>query len=210
MDVPVVGQFPSYVSGSLYRTGPGAYKVDSTGSKNGFFTVGHWFDGFTTTHKFDIQTGSNGSCDKVSYSSFMQVENLMATAKETGGVGTGITFGQRDPCDSLFRKVKTAFAAKGTRDPLASNVGVVIRETLPAEAASIDEQKRVGRRLITISTDTITAKHIDADTLEPLSVTDQSTIHPSLTGQMSAAHVSTTDVTGMAAILRKHRHRVIR
>lgn len=190
VDVPVTGKFPNYVAGSLYRTGPGAYKIGSPGSKSGVFMVGHWFDGFTTTHKFEIQPGPDGHCNRVSYSSFMQVEKLMATAKETGGVGPGVTFGQRDPCDSLFRKVKSVFAPQGSRDPLVSNVGVVIRETLPAEAASIDEQKRAGRRLITISTDTITAKHIDADTLEPLSVTTQATLHPSLTGQMSAAHVS--------------------
>ncbi|KAK5110588.1 hypothetical protein LTR85_000988 [Meristemomyces frigidus] len=156
LDIPVVGRFPGYVAGALYRTGPGAYKIDSAGSNTGVFTVGHWFDGFTTTHKFNLQLGADGSCDKVSYSSFMQ----------------------------------------GSRDPLFSNVGVVLRETLPVEAASIDEQKRVGRRLITITTDTITAKHIDADTLEPLSITTQATIHPSLTGQMSAAHASHDLVTG--------------
>lgn len=192
IDIPVTGNFPSYAAGSLYRTGPGAYKVDSPASKSGHFTVRHWFDGFTTTHKFDLHPSGrpDGGCDRVSYSSFMQVDNLVKTAQETGGIGDSVTFGQRDPCDSLFRKVKSFFAPAINRDPLASNVGVVLRETLPAEAASIDEQKRAGRRLMTITTDTITAKHVDANTLEPLGVTTQATIDPGLSGQMSAAHVS--------------------
>lgn len=187
----MIGRFPDYVAGALYRTGPGAYKIDAPASKSGTFEVRHWFDGFTTTHRFDIRQGSDsdGSCDKVSYSSFMQVEKLMATVRETGNFGSAVSFGQRDPCNSLFRKAKSVFAPQSAKDPLSSNVGVVIRETLPAEAASIEEQKRVGRRLLTITTDAVTAKHIDADTLEPLSVTNQSTINPSLTGQMSAAHV---------------------
>lgn len=179
-------------------------------SQRGYYTVGHWFDGFTTTHKFDIHPNSSGRCDRISYSSFMQVENLMSTVKNTGGVGGNITFGQRDPCNSLFRKVKSVFSPQGSGDPLFSNVGVVLRKTLPVEAASIHEQKRANRRLITISTDNIRAKHIDADTLEPLSVTTQADIDSSLSGQMSAAHVSeahrdlvSTEVTpGVAGISR--------
>lgn len=187
----MTGRFPDYVAGSLYRTGPGAYKIEAPGAKRGTFQVRHWFDGFTTTHKFDIR-----SCDKVLYSSYMQVEKLMTAAKQNGSFGSSISFGQRDPCNSLFRKVKSVFAPQSVMDPHSSNVGVVIRETLPAEAASIEEQKRIGRRLITITTDSVTAKHIDADTLEPLSVTNQTTIDPRLTGQMSAAHAARDPITG--------------
>ncbi|KAK6440866.1 hypothetical protein LTR95_002908 [Oleoguttula sp. CCFEE 5521] len=196
VDISVAGHFPQYVAGALYRTGPGAYKIDSPGSKKGSLAVDHWFDGFTTTHKFDIHPGAKGTCDRICYSSFMQVEKLMATARDTGSLGAGITFGQRDPCDSLYRKAKSVFAPSTTSDPLSSNVGVVLRETLPAEAASIDEKRRVGRRLITITTDTVTAKHVDADTLEPLSITSQAAINPSLIGQMSAAHASHDRMTG--------------
>ncbi|KAK6441671.1 hypothetical protein LTR95_002087 [Oleoguttula sp. CCFEE 5521] len=196
VDISVVGHFPGYVAGTLYRTGPGAYKIEAPGSKKGVFAVDHWFDGFTTTHKFDIHPGADGTCHRVSYSSFMQVEKLVATARDTGSLGAGITFGQRDPCDSLYRKAKSVFAPSTTSDPFSSNVGVVLRETLPAEAASIDEKRRTGRRLITISTDATTAKHIDADTLEPLGVTTQATIDPGLVGQMSAAHAAHDLTTG--------------
>lgn len=140
--------------------------------------------------------GQDGACDQVFYSSRLQVEKLVETVKETGSIGSHVSFGQRDPCESLYRKVKSLFQPTTIRDPLSSNIGVVLRSTLPSEAAATESKEGKGRNMLTITTDNVSAKHIDADTLEPLEVTTQATIHPNLTGQMSAAHASTDPVTG--------------
>lgn len=152
------------------------------------------FDGFTTTHRFDLHAGPDGSCDQVSYCSYSQVDKLVQTATEKGHITPLVSFGQRDPCESLFRKVKSLFYPSRSHDPTETNIGVVIRETLPSEHSTVDKKKHP--RVMTVTTDHADAKHFDADTLEPLSVTSQQTIHPSLTGQMSASHASVDPTTG--------------
>lgn len=42
VSLPVKGRFPAYVAGSLFRTGPGAYKVPAPGCIGGVYSVRHW------------------------------------------------------------------------------------------------------------------------------------------------------------------------
>lgn len=119
-----------------------------------------------------------------------QIEYARATGKLKG-----ITFGQkRDPCDTLYQKFKSTFSSQADRSVRSSNIGVALRDTLPAEAATIPEAS--SRRLMTVVTDNTLAKTFDRDTLEPLGVTDQQTIHKSLSGPVSGAHAAHDPVTG--------------
>ncbi|KAG7148082.1 Beta like protein [Verticillium longisporum] len=52
VDLVVRGRIPAWAAGSLYRTGPGACKVEDT--KSGTLHISHWFDGLAHTHRFDI------------------------------------------------------------------------------------------------------------------------------------------------------------
>ena len=45
-NLPIQGQIPEWLSGSLFRNGPA------------YFTGGHWFDGLAMIHKFSFQSGS--------------------------------------------------------------------------------------------------------------------------------------------------------
>lgn len=163
-------------------------------NKDGDFEISHWFDGFTTVHKFDLTPGEKGRVKQVAYSSYCQTDQLIEKARKTGKLDD-ITFAQkRDPCDSLYKKLKTAFFSHGSSlGAHEENTGVVIRETLPTEA---ENTKHNGRRLLTVVTDATSAKQFDADTLEPLGVTDQHHIHKDLTGPLSAAHASHDPETG--------------
>lgn len=157
--------------------------------------ISHWFDGFTTIHKFDLIPGEKDQCSRATYSSYNQTDELIENVRKTGKLDD-ITFAQkRDPCDSLYKKLKTAFFRNnGSRlGAHEENVGVVIRETLPVEASKTNNN---GRRLLTVVTDATSAKQFDADTLEPLGVTDQHHIHKDLTGPLSAAHASHDPETG--------------
>ena len=119
-----------------------------------------------------------------------QIEYARATGKLKG-----ITFGQkRDPCDTLYQKFKTIFSPQADRTARSSNIGVALRDTLPAEAATIPDAS--SRRLLTVVTDQTIAKTFDRDTLEPLGVTDQQTLHKSLAGPVSGAHACRDPVTG--------------
>lgn len=189
----VSGHIPSWVAGSLYRTGPSSYKVPRAQSKDGDFTLDHWFDGFTTVHRFDLIAGENEQCQEAQYSSHSLVDKMIEEARQTGNF-SGISFAQRrDPCDSFYKKLKTTFDST----PYA-NIGVAVRNPQPGEIASI-KQSGVdvsGKNLLTVTTDAANVCMIDADTMEPLGITNQKSLHPSLGGPLSAAHAAFDPVNG--------------
>jgi torulene dioxygenase len=45
VQLPIHGSLPSWLSGTLYRTGPGTYQVKTEKNKKGYHDVQHWFDG---------------------------------------------------------------------------------------------------------------------------------------------------------------------
>lgn len=157
----------------------------------------HWFDGFTTVHKFEINPGQ-ADCLEVWYSSYCQVDELIESARRTGRLN-GITFGQkRDPCDTLYRKVKSVFTPILPGSPHDMNIGVTIRDILPAETLQAQQQQNhvPGRHLMSVTTDSHASKQFDAETLEPVGVTRQDGMHPALTGPISGAHAAHDPQTG--------------
>ncbi|KAL4861999.1 hypothetical protein BDV12DRAFT_56264 [Aspergillus spectabilis] len=192
VELPVVGSFPNQLAGTLYRVGPGTYKV-----KGSNFQLSHWFDGFSFVHKFELAPQSTGTC-KVHYNSRGQVDALVEEARKSGTL-KGITFGQkRDPCESIFRKVKSIFHPPfSSKDPGLVNAGV----TLHANAPGVPENLQVpgvsaAFRSLTSLTDANVLKHIDPETLEPMGVTRQSDLHPDLKGPLSCAHAEVDTTTG--------------
>jgi beta,beta-carotene 9',10'-dioxygenase len=97
--LPVTGEIPRWLNGSLLRTGPAKWEV-------GEQRMRHWFDGLAMLHRFGIADG------RVSYANrFLQTKAYRA-AKETGE----ITYSEfaTDPCRSLFGRVFSAFKPKLT------------------------------------------------------------------------------------------------
>ncbi|KAI7553857.1 hypothetical protein KC331_g945 [Hortaea werneckii] len=180
------GNIPAYAAGDLFRTGPGAWKIPRAGDIN------YEFDGFTTTHRFELIAGPDGVCDEIWYSSRCQVDELLEQARNEGRLDI-LSFGQkRDPCDTFYKKLKSAFVP-ATPQPHAA---VAIRPALPSEEARARADGHHGGRLLTLTTDNATTKQFDFETLEPIGIAQQDTLHPSLIGPMSAAHASHDPVTG--------------
>jgi beta,beta-carotene 9',10'-dioxygenase len=93
LSLPVHGDIPDWLEGSLIRNGPGLVQAD--------ISMRHWFDGLAMLHKFTIRN------KQVSYrSKFVDCEAYRATM-ETGKI-TYSDFAT-DPCRSLFAKVQTVF-----------------------------------------------------------------------------------------------------
>ncbi|KAI6910645.1 hypothetical protein KC318_g561 [Hortaea werneckii] len=150
------------------------------------------FDGFTTTHKFELIAGPDGVCDEIWYSSRCQVDELLEQARNEGRLDI-LSFGQkRDPCDTFYKKLKSAFVP-ATPQPHAA---VAIRPTLPPEDANAKSKTQHGGRLLTLTTDNATTKQFDFETLEPIGIAQQDNLHHSLVGPMSAAHASHDPMTG--------------
>jgi torulene dioxygenase len=155
--------------------------------------MSHWFDGFNHTYRFQLIPAGDGSC-KVIYNSRRQVDTVIEEVRRTGKLN-GISFGQKcDPCMSFFQKLRTIFMP--FEPSIITFGGVTIRPNAPGiEATSQSTKPTAFRNLVTfIDANMITT--LDPETLEPIGVTDQSKLHPTLTGSLSCAHAQYDPVTG--------------
>lgn len=95
--LPLEGQLPDWLGGSLIRTGPAKWEV-------GEQTMRHWFDGFAMLHRFGIADG------KVSYANRFLETKAYRAAQEQGEIVYS-EFGT-DPCRSLFGRAFSIFSPK--------------------------------------------------------------------------------------------------
>jgi beta,beta-carotene 9',10'-dioxygenase len=105
--LPVLGELPRWLQGSLIRTGPAKWEVGSV-------SMSHWFDGLAMLHRFSFADGD------VSYANRFLETNAYRAAKETGE----ITYSEfaTDPCRSLYQRVTAMFSPKLTDN---ANVNLV-------------------------------------------------------------------------------------
>src|SRR3954451_6025043 len=92
-ELDLEGELPSWLGGSLLRTGPARWDL-------GEQTVNHWFDGMAMLHRFTIANGS------VSYANRF----LRSKAFEAARSGR-VEFSEfaTDPCRSAFQRVASLF-----------------------------------------------------------------------------------------------------
>jgi carotenoid cleavage dioxygenase-like enzyme len=95
--LPLSGELPDWLEGSLLRTGPAKWEV-------GERTMNHWFDGLAMLHRFGIGGGA------VSYASrFLETRSYRA-ARATGEISYSEF--ATDPCRTLFQRVSAMFSPK--------------------------------------------------------------------------------------------------
>ena len=89
----LAGEVPIWLEGSLYRNGPGIFKVGNTHLR-------HLFDGFAILHRFHLSKG------KVTYMSrVLDTDTWQESVKANRLVATQFgTFRTRDPCKSIFAR----------------------------------------------------------------------------------------------------------
>ncbi|EPS43236.1 hypothetical protein H072_2784 [Dactylellina haptotyla CBS 200.50] len=200
VQLTVTGHIPDYVRGVLYRTGPGGDKIETS---KGTYKVDHWFDGFTLNHRFEIAAGN-----KVMYRSRRACDELLEYTRKSGSRDS-YSFGQkRDPCEGFFRKIMSSFqstplssiqAIGGTEHPSCRNVGVTLSPNMPGSQklpGNSSANGHGGIATLTAKTDATTLQALDPETLEPLGIANQMSLHPDLNGQMSASHARTCPETG--------------
>jgi len=163
------------------------------------YTMNHWFDGFSRIHRFEID-----SSDKVYYRSRTTCDGVIEKIRETG-TGKDITFGQQDPCQSMFRKLMSTFHSalttqsnsEGKVRPSDVNVGVTLSTNLAGLPPTTDNTIGYGGiRSLYAKTDANVLQALDPETLEPVGLAKQGVLHPSLNGQLSAAHGCHDHVNG--------------
>ncbi|KAF2123299.1 beta carotene dioxygenase [Dothidotthia symphoricarpi CBS 119687] len=192
----VKGNIPYYAAGVLFRTGPLGYKAETDDGK--IWAANHWFDGFSSVHRFQIDFPDQAGPAQVNYRSRRNVDEYLELVRTTGRVDS-ITFAsKRDPCESFFKKVMSVFHAK--RDTY--NVGVTLSMNMPGGGYQRDTEKPMisghtnGIETLHVKTDTLMVKRIDPETLEPRGIATQVLLHPDLKGPLSAAHAKSDPLTG--------------
>jgi carotenoid cleavage dioxygenase-like enzyme len=95
--LPVAGELPAWLEGSLLRTGPAKWEV-------GERTMNHWFDGFAMLHRFEISGG------EVSYANRFLEAHAYRAARDTGEISYSEF--ATDPCRSLFSRITSMFSPK--------------------------------------------------------------------------------------------------
>ena len=95
--LPVSGQLPSWLSGTLIRNGPAKFEVGAQSFR-------HWFDGLSMLHRFTFKEGA------VSYGNkFLQSRDYRESmAKGRISMQAFAT----DPCRNLFQRALTLFSPK--------------------------------------------------------------------------------------------------
>jgi carotenoid cleavage dioxygenase-like enzyme len=97
--LPVQGELPPWLQGSLLRTGPAKWEV-------GDRAMNHWFDGFAMLHRFSFGDGD------VSYANRFLESRAWRAARDTGRISYSEF--ATDPCRSLFQRVTAMFSPKLT------------------------------------------------------------------------------------------------
>lgn len=93
--LPVEGKLPPWLSGTLFRNGPGTWEA-------GRDKMRHWFDGLAMLHRF----GFHG--DRVSYANKYLQSPQYRHIQENGRIGYGEF--ATDPCRSIFKRLTSAFS----------------------------------------------------------------------------------------------------
>ncbi|KAF2794427.1 carotenoid oxygenase [Melanomma pulvis-pyrius CBS 109.77] len=192
----VKGEIPSYAAGVLYRTGPVGFKIKTNAGKT--WAAGHWFDGLSAVHRFQIDCPDDGPA-QVTYRSRRIVDEYLQMVKTTGKLDS-ITFAaKRDPCKSVFKKVMSMFYSAQNN----KNVGVTLSINMPGGGYVKDPEKRVAInghstdiQTLHTKTDATLFKKINPETLEPEGTAFQTKLHPALKGPFSAAHAKSDPETG--------------
>lgn len=102
--LPVQGQLPRWLAGSLIRTGPAKWEV-------GERTMNHWFDGLAMLHRFSFADGD------VSYANRFLETRAWRAARDEGRIAYSEF--ATDPCRSLFQRITAMFSPQ-----LTDNVNV--------------------------------------------------------------------------------------
>ncbi len=98
-ELPIKGNLPAWLSGTLIRNGPAKFEV---GKKR----LRHWFDGFAMLHKFSFQQG------KVSYANKFLESKAYKYTREKGEIGYSEF--ATDPCRSIFKRFAQMFSPRPT------------------------------------------------------------------------------------------------
>jgi torulene dioxygenase len=128
------------------------------------------------------------------------VDNFIENIRKTGSMD-GFSFGQkRDPCQGYFNKLQSLFVPPKPLVPddgkSSSNIAVTLTMNMPGlDSKASKEHASSSAKTLVLKTDASIMSEIDSETLEPVGIARQVSLHPDLKGPLSGAHAR-SDATG--------------
>lgn len=200
MELQVSGEIPPYAAGTLFRTGLGPRNLETDAGTT--FRVNHWFDGFAQVHRFQIHAPTQArSSVRVTYNSRSSCDGVLERIKRTGR-DEGFTFAAKyDLCTSYFQKLQSLFRpARPPKEPDQLNMSVTLSANFPALNATGGRSHQPPEKDKIVSlcnkTDISYFQMLDPQTLEPIGLAAQTSLHPLLKGPSSATHAKSDPSTG--------------
>ena len=139
---------------------------------------------------------------RVLYNSRFSTDDRIEYVRKTGSLGKTFSFGgvgYRDPCKDLYHKVQSTYEPP-EGSPSFSNAGVTLSINMPGVKDNSQETDGAGAgshiKTLHAKTDNFSYKQIHPETLEPIGVANQTTLHPDLGGRLSASHARSDPQTG--------------
>ena len=200
VELAVEGKIPVYAAGTLFRTGIGPREVAT--DPGATFRVNHWFDSFAQVHRFQIHPPtSDRDHVRVTYNSRLTCDGVIERVQRTGKY-EGYTFGTKyDLCTTYFQKLKSFFTPVAPAHKADEvNQSVTVSANLPGLTLNGERSNQgvENKKISTLCnrTDGSSFQMLDPQTLEPIGLAEQKTLHPELKGPCSATHAKSDPITG--------------
>lgn len=196
-DLEVVGHFPAYTAGVLFRNGLGPRELAT--DKRNIFRVNHWFDALAQVHRFQIYPQDANGRTRITHNSRRTCDTVIERIIRTGD-RSGYTFAAKyDPCLTFFQKLQSFFKPAPRASPSDVSISVTLSANFPG--LSKTGKERYGPFMDDVETlcnktDASQIQMLDPQTLEPLGIARQETLHPLLKGPTSGAHAKVCPFTG--------------
>lgn len=159
--LPIQGQIPPWLTGTLLRNGPGTLTVGEQKYR-------HWFDGLAMLHKFSFRQG------QVSYANKFLDCQAYRQAQKTGQIAYSEF--ATDPCRSLFQRVFAVFSPHIT-DSAKVNVARLAGRFLA-----------LGETPLQVEFDPATLASVGVYNYEEQLTGQMTTVHPQFEPDRSAAY----------------------
>lgn len=159
--LPIQGNIPVWLEGTLIRNGPGTFRVGDEQYR-------HWFDGLAMLHKFSFQNG------QVSYANRFLECDAYTQAKSQGR----IVYSEfaTDPCQTIFGRLKTLFSPRVTDSAKVSIARIA------------DQYMALAETPIQVSFDPETLKSVGVNSYEKNLAGQMTTVHPHFDYQRKEAY----------------------
>lgn len=179
-ELEIEGNFPSWLTGSLYRGAAATWDV-------GNFTAEHWFGGFSRNHRFEIENGV------VSYRSRNGSDEMQDFVREIGLYPGFVVSG--DPCKVIFGAFETTFrdGVNPVGDVSTDSIAVAWIQNFPGLARNTTSEGAPVDTLV-MTTEANVFQQIDPVTMEPIELFTAQASHPLLPSSgLMAAHAAHAD-----------------